>query len=321
MLRTPLPAVAAIAALSACVAPRELPDAVWVEIPAGSPIEAVAESLVTHGIVSSAERFVRLARIGGREDDIRPGTYPLRPGTPHYRVLSALLRGTPPARRVVVRERMTLRELARELRVTLGWDTADVFAAAADPALRRRAGVTAPTVEGYLYPTTYYVRLDATAPQVLRQMTDTFAARWRPEWDARLDTLGFTRAEIVTLASIIAGEMPLPEERFRVASMYYNRLARGMRLQADPTVVYALGQRRRLSHADYRIESDYNTYSFRGLPPGPIGQPSVESLEAALYPEGTDFLYMVARADGSHRFSQTYREHLRTIREIRRRRR
>jgi UPF0755 protein len=111
--------------------------------------------------------------------------------------------------------------------------------------------------------------------------------------------------------------MPLGDERFQVASMYHNRLARGMRLQADPTVVYALGERRRLTFADYRIRSAYNTYTIKGLPPGPIAQPSTESLEAALYPADTDFLYMVAGPGGSHEFSHTYREHLRTIREIR----
>lgn len=315
------PACGGLALLAACVAPQALPDAVWVEIPAGASIEAVAESLATHGIVRSAERFVRLARFGGRDDEIRPGVYPLRPGTSQYRVLSTLLRGRPPATKVVIGERMTLAELARELELALGLAAEDVLAAARDSALRARVGARGPTVEGYLYPAAYYVNLDATAPEVLRQMADTFVARWRPDWTARLDTLGLSRDEVVILASIVTGEMPLPEERFRVASMYHNRLARGMRLQADPTVVYALGTRRRLNFDDYRTPSPYNTYLEAGLPPGPIAQPSAEMLEAALYPEETEFLYMVARADGSHAFSRTYREHLRTIRDIRRRRR
>jgi UPF0755 protein len=315
-----LRAVAGFAVLAGCTAPSTERDAVWVEVSAGAPIEAVAESLVAHGIVRSAERFIRLARVGGRHDDIEPGVYPLRPGTPQHRVLSVLLRGRPPARRVVVRERMTLTELARELELALGLAPDEVFAAAADSALRLRVGAAGPTAEGYFYPTTYYLNLSASAAEVLTQMADTFAARWRPAWDARLDSLGRSRHDVVILASIVAGEMPHPDERFRVSSMYHNRLARGMRLQADPTVVYALGERRRLSYADYRIPSQYNTYTFRGLPPGPIAQPSFESLEATLYPEDTEFLYMVARADGSHAFSRTYREHLATIRQIRGRR-
>ena len=306
-----------ILAAAACVMPRDVP-AVWVEIPEGATVEAVAESLVVHGIVSSPERFVRLARFGRRAPVIQPGVYPLYPGTPQHRVLSALMRGRPPARKVVVGERMTLAEVARALEARLGLAPDEVIAAAADPALRTRVGTPSATVEGYLYPTTYYVNVDASPLDVLRQMTDTFAARWQPAWTARLDTLGLSRHDIVTLASIIAGEGPLPDERARVGSMYHNRLARGMRLQADPTVVYALGRRRRLTFDDYRIPSAYNTYTVGGLPPGPIAQPSAATLEAALYPEETDFLFMVARPDGSHGFSRTYLEHRRTIRQVRR---
>lgn len=301
----------------ACMPPAESGDAVWVVVPAGAPVEEVAESLATHGLVPSAERFVRLARFGRRHLRIQPGTYPLRPGTSQGRILATLLRGTPPVRKVVIRERMTLREVAHELRAVLGMRVDDVLAAARDSGLRTGVGAGGGTIEGYLYPTTYYVRLEASPLEALRQMADTFDAHWPPAWNARLDTLGLSRDDAVTLASIIAGEMPLPDERFRVASVYHNRLARGMRLQADPTVVYALGERRRLTFDDYRIDSDYNTYAIGALPPGPIGQPSAASLEAALYPDSTDLLYMVARWDGSHEFSRTYREHLATIRRLR----
>jgi UPF0755 protein len=309
--------VPAWAVLAACAAPSATGDAVWVVIPAGATVEVVAESLAVNGIVPSASRFARLARFGRRHLDIKPGTYPLRPGTSQGQVLATLLRGHPPVRRVVIRERMTLREVAREVSIALGMDTAEVLAAARDSVLRARVGARGETIEGYLYPTAYYVRTDATPTEVLSQMADTFATRWLPEWDARLDTLGLARDAAVTLASIVAGEMPQADERFRVASVYHNRLARGMRLQADPTVVYALGERRRLTYDDYRIDSDYNTYAIRALPPGPIGQPSAESLEAALYPEDTAYLYLVARADGAHEFSRTYREHLATIRRLR----
>lgn len=301
----------------ACAPPADPGDAVWVVIPVDAPVEVVAESLEVNGIVRSAERFARLARFGRRHLGIKPGTYPLRPGTSQGQVLATLRRGTPPVSRVVIRERMTLREAADQLAAALGMAEEDVLAAARDSALRARVGARGETIEGYLYPVEYYMRRDATPLDVLRQMSDTFVARWAPAWDARLDTLDLTRDDVVTLASIIAGEMPLGAERFRVASVYHNRLARGMRLQADPTVVYALGERRRLTFDDYRIASDYNTYAIRALPPGPIGQPSTASLEAALYPEATDFLYLVARADGSHAFSRSYWEHLRTIRQLR----
>jgi UPF0755 protein len=150
-------------------------------------------------------------------------------------------------------------------------------------------------------------------------MTDSFEARWLPEWDSRLDSLGLARDEIVTLASIIEGEDPHELDRLLVSSVYGNRLATGLRLQADPTVVYAIGRRRRLYNKDYGVQSEYNTYKIWGLPPSPISQPSAESLEAALYPAPSEFYYFVARSDGRHVFSRSYREHLATIRKIRNR--
>jgi UPF0755 protein len=310
-------AALALTAIAGC-APATPTDLVLVGVPEGAPIEAVAESLAVHGVVPSATGFVRLARYDDDYRRIQPGVYRLPPGLGRYAALAALLKGDARVRVVVIRERMTLAEVADALAQSLRVPREDVLAAATDSTLRARLGAAGPTVEGYLFPTTYYVPFDASVPAVLRQMADTFEARWRPTWTARLDTLELSRDQVVILASIIAGEMPLDDERFLVASMYHNRLTRGMRLQADPTVVYTLGERRRLTYADYRVASDYNTYTINGLPPGPIGEPSSESIEAALYPATTDYLYMVAGPDGSHQFSRTYREHLRTVREIRR---
>jgi UPF0755 protein len=219
----------------------------------------------------------------------------------------------------MVHERMTLDEVAVAVEQATKVPKDSFIAAARDPALRARvgAGARAQTVEGYLYPTLYYVAIPATPGSVLRQMTDTFTARWNPAWDARLDSLAITRDELVTLASIIAGEMPNADDIGRVAAVYSNRLSKGMRLQADPTVVYALGARRRLTNQDYRITSEYNTYTMRGLPPTPICEPSTATLQAALFPSDSKDLFFVGRYDGRHEFSRTYREHLRTIAKLR----
>jgi UPF0755 protein len=288
-----------------------------VDIPADAPVAVVAASLVAHGIIDSPAEFERLARANRRYRDIIPGAYLLRPGTPEWRVLTQLRGGTAPAVKVVVRERMTLSEVAVAVEQAAAVARDSFFEAARDPVLRAHLGARAETVEGYLYPTTYYLALPTTATLVVRQMTDSFAAHWNPAWDGRLDSLGFTRDEAVNLASIIAGEMPDPEDITRVAAVYYNRLTMGMKLQADPTVVYALGERRRLTYADYRIVSAYNTYSIRGLPPSPIGEPSAASLAAALYPSRCEDLFFVGRYDGRHEFSRTYREHLQTIARLR----
>jgi UPF0755 protein len=309
-------AIAVPLLIAGCQAPTPV-DAVWVEIPPNASIGEVAGLLAERGVVESAEEFERYARVRRRHRDIRPGIYPLRARMQMAQVLWRIRRGGPPLQKVLVRERITVAELALQLEELLDMSPESVLVAAQDPALRARVGARGNSVEGYLYPTVYYINRRATPLAALRQMVDTFEARWSPAWTARLDSLGLSRDEVVTLASIIAGEMPHDEDRLHVSSVYHNRLTRGMRLQADPTVVYALGERRRLYNNDYRVRHEYNTYTIDGLPPGPIGQPSASSIEAALYPGDTDYLFFVGRWDGRHEFSRTYREHLRTIAQIR----
>lgn len=298
----------------ACAAPA---DPVWIPLPAGVTIEAIAESLATHGIVGSAERFTGYVRARDDSLEVEPGVYALRPGTSMRRVLARLRAGRPDAVRLRVEPGVWLVELAPVLSRVLGYPLDTVLAAARDSALKRRLGTTAETVEGYLAPGTYIVPVPSTPLEVWRQLADTFETRWQPAWYARLDTLGLSRQQLVTLASIIEGEGGDSSEVARISSVYHNRLARGLRLEADPTVVYALRARRRLYTRHYALDSPYNTYRVDGLPPGPIGQPSSASLLAALYPAETEFLYFVSTGQGRHVFSRSYREHLAAIRAIR----
>lgn len=304
-------------AFAACGPSPDAKDAIWIRIPPGDSVGAVAESLAVHGIVKSARSFEKFARMGRKHLGIKPGVYPLHPGMAMGAVLVELRRGRPDAVRVRVEEGVWLSELFPVLSRALEIPAEDLWDAARDSALLQEIGTEAVTVEGYLYPTVYYVPVGSGARDVLRQMVDSFEARWEAVWDARLDSLGLTRAEIVTLASIVEGEGALEAERSLVASVYHNRLADGLRLQADPTVVYALGKRTRLYNANYLLASPYNTYRVDHLPPGPICQPSRPSIVAALYPPETDYLYFVATPDGRHVFTRTYREHLATIRRIR----
>jgi UPF0755 protein len=292
-------------------------DAVWVTIPSGDSIAAVAESLAAHDIVKSAERFERFARVNRRHLGIEAGTYPLRPHRAMGEVLATLRRGTHAVTPVTIRERATLAQVARRLERSLSVEAESIQVAARDTNLLEQVGSLGESLEGYLFPTLYYFPTEATAHDLVRQMVDTFEARWMPHWNERLDELGLSRHEIVVLASIIEGEMPHEADRPYVSSVYHNRLQRGMRLQADPTVIYALGGWRRLSREDLDVESPYNTYRVYGLPPGAINQPTTASIVAALYPTPSDYLYFVADADGRHHFTRTYRQHLSTIRMIR----
>jgi UPF0755 protein len=301
--------------LATCGVPQSA-ERVEVILPPGASVAEMADSLAARQIIGSARAFVMYAKMSGQSEGIRSGTYYLTPGRPVGEVVAELVRG-PILARIVVREGLTIAELAVVAQRELGMPDSLFRYAASDSILRDRIGARGETLEGYLFPTAYYFHVDAPADEVVHRMVAEFEARWKPQWNARLDTLGLTRDEVVTLASIIEGEVRHDVDRGYVSSVYHNRLARGMRLQADPTVVYALGERRRLRNRDYRFRSPYNTYLIDGLPPSPIDQPSAASLEAALYPLSTDFLFFVAGPEGKHVFSRTYLEHLATIRRVR----
>jgi len=318
MRRRAWAAVLAASTTLSCHSPHDAQQVVEVTIPRGATLQAAAETLAAHGVVTSTRLLRFYARVSARERSIQAGTYRFRAGASVREVLEQLRSGRAPEVRIVVHEGETLRETVAAIEHALDLDSNRLLAAASDSALRNQLGVTAPTLEGYLFPSTYFVPVDAEPLDVIRQMTRAFQEQWKPEWDARLDTLNMTRQEVVALASIIEGEVRYGPDRPYVSSVYHNRLERGMRLQADPTVAYALGERRRLFERDYLVRSPYNTYVVDGLPPGPIGAPSTASIVAALYPAHTNFLYFVARPDGRHVFSRTYAEHRRAVAEIRR---
>lgn len=315
--RSPFPLPSSLLVLVALACSRIPESPVRVTIPRGATLVAVADTLEARGVIRSPEIFRFYSRLTGRQRFIRAGTYDFPTQTSARRALRILLRGRLAERRVVLPEGLMLTEVAELVRQQLGVPADSFLAAARDSALLAAFGIAAPSAEGYLYPSTYLAPVAATARDIVRQQLNEFRARWRPSWDGRLDSLGMTRHQAVVLASIIEGEVRYGPDRPYVSSVYHNRLRRGMRLQADPTVIYALGRRRRLYEKDYLFASPYNTYLIDGLPPGPIGQPSAESIEAALYPVKTDFLYLVARPDGKHIFSRTLREHLRAAAQVR----
>lgn len=181
------------------------------------------------------------------------------------------------------------------------------------------AGYKIDTTEviGRLYPDSYSFYWTAEAEQVVGNILQTFDQKVTNQYRERLDELDFSMNEAVTLASIIEWEANNDNEKKTISGLYWNRLNRGMRLQADPTVNYVVGERRRLLYEDYKVDHPYNTYLHEGLPPGPITNPSQSSIEAALYPEEHDYLYMVAAPDGNHKFSKTFEEHKRKSAEWR----
>lgn len=187
-----------------------------------------------------------------------------------------------------------------------------------DSAFLAEMGITRADVHGRLLPESYEVFWTDPPATVLRRINQVFRRQVVEPYAARLDSLGWTVDQALTLASIIELEVYHTDEKPRVSGLYWNRLRIGMPLQADPTVAFAVGERRRLFYSDYRVNHPYNTYRFRGLPPGAITNPRLGSIRAALYPEQHQYLYMVARGDGYHTFTRTYSEHQAEARKWRR---
>jgi UPF0755 protein len=308
---------AGAAALAGCRAERGS-QPVRVVVPRGASVRAVAESLAARGVIGSATLFRAYVAWSDRDRALKPGTYQLRPGTPYGELVNALVNGRGLVHVITVVEGWEMRQIAAQLARALAVPPDSVDAAVRDTALRARLDVPTPTLEGYLFPATYTFPAGTTARTAVREMVARFERAWRPEWDARLQALALRRHDAVTLASIVEREAVKPEERPVIAAVYYNRLRKGMRLEADPTVQYALGRHTaRVLYRDLEIDSPYNTYRRTGLPPGPIGSPGAPSLAAAVNPANVPYLFFVAHPDGHHEFRTTYAEHLQAVREVR----
>lgn len=287
-------------------------------IPRGSSFADAADSLSRAQLIGWRKMFRVYARLIGGDRKIKPGTYLLRHGTPWSDIISALHGGHGLVNTITIPEGYTISQISPLLSRTLKVPAESVDAAVRDTSLLARLDVPVPTLEGYLFPDTYAFPVGTTARQAVHEMVYDFERRWKPDWDAKASNLQINRNDLVTMASIVEKEARLREERPVIAAVYYNRLRKGMLLQADPTVQYALGHHvGRVLYKDLTVESPYNTYVHKGLPPGPVSSPGVASLDAAANPANVPYLYFVASPDGHHEFRMTLDEHTSAIREVR----
>lgn len=302
----------ALLVLAACGGNPQGPP-VRFTIPPAAGLSAAADTLSARGIVRSEGAFRLYARLRRADRRIQPGVYEIRRGTGWDEILGKLTRGDVVTTRLTIPEGWTVRQIAPRLAQAAAVPPESAMARIADSAAPVRYGVPGPTLEGYLYPATYEFPLGTPLDRVLRTLTARYRQVWTPARRQRAAALGMSEREIVTLASIVEAEARVWEERPTIAAVYHNRLRARMRLQADPTVQYALGENRqaRLLYRDIAaVGGDpYNTYRNAGLPPGPIGNPSEGAIDAALNPAPVDFLFFVARPDGRHVFTRTLAQH------------
>jgi UPF0755 protein len=273
----------------------------------------IAQDLQREGVIRSSAAFLMLHYAKGLKT-LKAGEYKFDEPASALQVWRRLVRGDVYARTVVVPEGYTMFDIAAAVEQAGLGPAADFLTAAkGDVFLLREIDPTAQSLEGYLFPDTYqFTRIDSA-----HDMAAAMVRRFRQEahkigLPGNADT-----HRIVTMASIVEKETAVPEERSLVASVYYNRLARNMVLGADPSVVYAAlltgRYRGTIYQSDLQFDSPYNTYKYPGLPPGPIANPGVASLQAAMHPAQSDFLYFVSDNNGHHRFARTMEEHSRNV--------
>lgn len=304
-------------------APTQPRGDVIVDIPPGTSTSGIFRRLDSAGIVEDgrlAEVYYRLHR---RKTPLQAGEYRFKRPMPIDDIINMMGRGDVVRHAIVVPEGLTAEETF-ELFWRQGVGGPDAFKAALVqtelvPGLT--SGVT--DLEGFLFPDTYVVTRSTSAAQIVDRMTTNFRQHFTPELQRKANALGLTTRQAVALASIVQKETALASEAPLVAGVYWNRLRRGMRLQADPTVIYALKRdgrwRGELLRSDYDYESPYNTYMHAGLPPGPIANPGLDALKAAVNPARTSYLYFVADpTTGGHTFSTTFEDHLVAIAMARR---
>jgi UPF0755 protein len=321
-LRSLVAALAAGIALTGCGEPATGP-AERIIVPPGATFASVTDTLVAHGLVRNRLWFKLRARLMGVDRSVHAGVYQVNRAMSSGDVLAILAAGQSAIIRFTVPEGLTIFDVADLAAARAGIPRDSVLAAARDTALIDSLGLPGHTLEGFLHPDTYELPANITGRDVVRMMANGFRHTWEPAWTARLDSIGMSQLEVVTLASIVEGEARADDEREIIASVYLNRLHRGMALQADPTVQYAImlrtGDRKpRLYDKDYLTPSPYNTYLQPGLPPGPVNSPSRRSIQASLYPATTPWMFFVAGPDGRHVFTRTFDEHRQAIAKVRR---
>lgn len=290
-----------------------------VVIPRGATLRVAADSLERHGVIQNAAAFRLYALIRRGDRSIRAGTYLLHRGSSWGQVLDDLRGGKGIEHSITIPEGWSLNQIVPQLARVLGAPVDSVQAAMRDTALLHSLDIPTPTLEGYLFPDTY-VFPDGTTPRhAVQVMVERFQQIWLPEWDEQLRQRAMSRNDAMALAAIVEKEARLPEERPVIAAVYLNRLKAGMLLQADPTVQYAIGHHvARVYYKDLTIDSPYNTYRYKGLPPGPIASPGKPSIIAALYPAKVPYRFFVAHPDGHHEFTTSFAAHSAAVKAARR---
>lgn len=324
-MRLLLATVALLLSAAGCTVPAtdSIPpsDTIQFTIPTGAGLGQVTDTLVAHELIRLPTLFRGFARLRGDDTAVRAGRYEVPADIGWGALLDHLVAGRVVTEPMTIPEGFTLRQIASRVARFAEADTAVVHRILFAADAHESWGVPGPGLEGYLFPDTYLFAPGVSVDRIVQTLVDRYHSLWTDDRRARAASMGMSERDVATLASIVQAEALHISEMPTIAGVFLNRLRIGMPLQADPTVQYALGERRsRLLYADIDAVADdpYNTYTWPGLPPGPIGSPGEDAIEAVLNPAEVPYFYFVARPDGSHIFTSSLDDHNRARVEARR---
>lgn len=293
------------------------PDPKVFQVEKGVTLKQVAYRLTDQNLIRGPSSFRLLAYLRNKQNQIKAGEFELSPSMTPLEILNRITSGKSILYSITVPEGYRITEIAALLSQRGFVDEEEFTRLTKDRGLIDSLGIPVETLEGYLFPETFHFSKDASERKIIQTMVETFKKQAiKSEYLERARQLGFSFHEIVTLAAMIEKETGVESERGLISAVFHNRLRKKMRLQCDPTVIYAIANfDGNLRKKDLSIDSPYNTYKYRGLPPGPIASPGAQSIHAALYPAETSHIYFVSKKDGSHAFSSNLIDHNRAVRK------
>lgn len=289
-----------------------------IQVRPGETLSQVTHRLAAQGILQRPRLFTALGILRGDSANIKAGEYVVDGAVSPFELLDSFVSGRARFVSLTVPEGFSLAEIAARVEARELGSAERLLALAADPdfiaSLNLPLQPAPPTLEGFLYPETYYFHRGVGAETLITAMVEEFRKRVAEELNRRASEVGMTPYQVLILASMVEKETGVGEERPLISAVFHNRLRARMRLASDPTVIYGIADfDGNLRRADLRAETPYNTYKIHGLPPTPIASPGLDSIRAALAPAPVEYLYFVSKGDGTHVFSKDYRSHRRAV--------
>jgi len=283
-----------------------------VKIKSGLSVKAIADSLEKYEIIKDADDFIFTTKLFGNVVKLKAGAYWLNRKLSPFKAMKLIVEGKVSSVNVVIPEGVTSYQIASLFSKKLEIDSTKFIDLVNNPGFISSLDLNTNSLEGYLFPNTYSFYWGITEHEIINILIKEYHHNFTDSLKNVVTEKGWSVHQILTLASIIEGEAMVDSERAVISAVYHNRLKKGILLQADPTIQYIIPDGpRRLLNRDLAIDSPYNTYRYTGLPPGPVNNPGLQSIIAAIYPADVDYIYFVAKGDGSHIFSRTWNEHLR----------